>query len=154
MVTNDSYCSFPQQYEKMLRLHSNAMTKLPETMMALDDFHIPNDVKQAENLMQEGLKLKEDLVNMMAEAELSIDHFITELKEQNPGVETCPATKDYIMMMSSLNGLLEELKAKRTDFEAFWTLHDARVNHAIKLCHFGRTTEEVGLSHGDHMIVM
>ena len=129
----------------MLKLHSNVMTKLPETKMALDDFHIPNDVKQAENLMQEDLKLKEVIVNMMIDAEFSIDRFITKLKGQNPEIETSPATKDYVMMMSSLNGLLEELKAKRTDFEAFWTLHKARVDHMLMLCHFSRTTAKVGL---------
>ena len=129
----------------MLKLHSNAMAKLPETKMALDDFLVPNDVKQAENLMQEDLKLRGKLINMMAEAQLSIDHFITELKEQNQELETHPTTKDYIMMTSSLNGLLDELKAMRIDFEAFWTIHKANVDHIMKVCHFTRTTKKVGL---------
>ncbi len=120
------------------------MDRLPLTMAGLNDFHIPANVKEAEHLMQEDLKLKEDLVNSMAEAEVSIDRFLLELREQNPDLEMRPATKDYSVMTSSLDGMLEELKATQEEFDRFWALHKARVDHMVKMCHFSRTTEKVG----------
>ncbi len=136
----------------MVILHSKAMNKLPETIIALDDFHVPANVKEAEDLMQEDLKLKEDLVNMMAEAEVSIDRFLAELQEQNSEVELRPSTKGYFVMISFLNGLLEELKSKQEEFDGFWALHKARVDHMMKMCHFNRTTDKVGTVTCCHMI--
>ena len=47
-------------------------------------------------------------------------------------------------MMSLLNKMLEELKTKQTEFDQFWSLHKARVDHMMRMCHFNRTSEKVG----------
>ena len=119
------------------------MDKLPQTIIALNDFQVPANVKEAENLMQEDLKLKERLVNLIAEAEVSIDRFMSELREQYPSLEMNPATRDHITMMSLLNGMMEELKNKQEEFDDFWALHKARVDHMMRMCHFVRTAAKV-----------
>ena len=58
------------------------MQRFPETKNALDHFDIPTTVKDAENLMQEDLALKEKMINLFAESELKMDEFLTTLKGQ------------------------------------------------------------------------
>ena len=79
-------------------------------LTALDLYDIPKDVKDAEKLMQEDLKLKERIVNQIALAEVAADNFMNELRQQKPedSFEISPATKDYITMLSLLNGILTE----------------------------------------------
>ena len=74
--------SSPQQYERMVHLHKKTMQRFPETKNALDHFDIPTTVKDAENLMQEDLALKEKMINLFAESELKMDEFLTTLKGQ------------------------------------------------------------------------
>ena len=121
------------------------MAELPDLLTALDLYDVPKDVKDAEKLMQEDLKLKERIVNEITVAEMAADYFMTELKEQNPedSLEMSPATKDYITMMSLLKGMLEELKEKEEEFDKLWALHRARVDHMMRMCHFNRSAAKV-----------
>ena len=122
------------------------MAELPDLLTALDLYDIPKDVKDAEKLMQEDLKLKERIVNEIALAEVAADNFMNELRQQKPedSFEISPATKDYITMVSLLNGILEELKEKEEQFDKVWALHRARVDHMMRMCHFNRSAGKVG----------
>ena len=122
------------------------MAELPDLLTALDLYDVPKDVKDAEKLMQEDLKLKERIVNEITVAKMTADYFMTELKEQNPedSLEMSPATEDHITMMSLLNGMLEELKEKKEKFDKVWALHRARVDHTMHMCRFNRSAAKVG----------
>ena len=58
------------------------MAHLPDTKQALRTFSVPTTVKDAEQLMQEELGLKEKMINLFAESELKMDQFLTSLKGQ------------------------------------------------------------------------
>ena len=58
------------------------MANLPETKKALSSFSVPTTVKDAEQLMQEELGLKEKMINLFAESEVKMDQFLTSLKGQ------------------------------------------------------------------------
>ena len=58
------------------------MARLPETKEALNSFTVPSTVKDAEQLMQNELGLKEKVINLFAESELKMDQFLSSLKEQ------------------------------------------------------------------------
>lgn len=58
------------------------MARLPETTQALNTFSVPSTVKDAEQLMQSELDLKEKMINLFAESELKMDQFLSSLKEQ------------------------------------------------------------------------
>ena len=114
-------------------------------LTAFDRYDVPKDVKDAEKMMQEGMKLKERVVNVIAVVEVAADKFMNELKEQNPedSSENSLATKDYVSMMSQLNGMLEELKEKKKELDKVWALHQARADHMIHVCQFNRSAEKV-----------
>ena len=141
-------CFNLQQYEHIIKLHGTAVAELPNLITALDLCDLPKDVKDAEKLMQEDLKLKETIVGKIAEAEVAIDRFMDEMKQQRPedSFEISPATKDHITMLSLLNGMLEELKEKQEEFDEFWALHRARVDHMMRMCHFSRSVAKVRVS--------
>ena len=121
------------------------MAELPDMLTAFDRYNVPKDVKDAEKMMQEGMKLKERVVNVIAVVEVAADKFMNELKEQNPedSSESSLATKDYVSMMSQLNGMLEELKEKKEELDKVWALHQARGDHMIRVCQFDRSAEKV-----------
>ena len=141
-------CFNLQQYEHIIKLHGTVVAELPNLITALDLCDLPKDVKDAEKLMQEDLKLKETIVGKIAEAEVAIDRFMDEMKQQRPedSFEISPATKDHITMLSLLNGMLEELKEKQEEFDEFWALHRARVDHMMCMCHFSRSVAKVRVS--------
>ena len=126
-------------------MHTEALSQFPKLTEALNLCEVPASVKDAEHLMQEDLKLKETLANKMAETELSIDRFLETLKHQRPmdTMEMSPDTKEHITMMSSLNGMLQELKAEQGKFDSFWMVHKARVDHMMRNCHFNRGVDKV-----------
>ena len=95
--------------------------------------------------MTEDLKLKETLVNRLAEAELSIENFLDVLKCQTDQgtLEISLGTKDYITMMSTLNGMLEDVRNSQSQFDEFWCIHKARVDHMMRMCHFNRSVGKV-----------
>ncbi len=133
-----------QEYEKVQVLHRRALSSMPQVKEALKDCAIPDTVKEAENLMQEDLKLKENLVNRITEAELNIDNFLSMLDRQGSaeGVELGANSgdeKDYITLQESLNGMLKDLRASLSKFDSFWTTHKARVDHMMRMCHFKKT---------------
>ena len=134
-----------QEYEKVQRIHSEAMAQFAKLTEALNLCEVPSCVKDAEHLMQEDLKLKETLANKMAEAELSSDRFLDALKHQQPveSIEMSPDTKELLTMMASLGGMLQELKAEQGKFDSFWVIHKARVDHMMRMCHFNRSAEKV-----------
>ena len=71
-----------QQYERIVHLHSKITARLPETQEGLNNFDVPTTVKDAEQLMQQDLSLKEKMINLFAESELKMDEFLASLKEQ------------------------------------------------------------------------
>jgi hypothetical protein len=134
-----------QEFEKVQKIHSDAMAQFLKLTAALDLVEVPSSVKDAEHLMTEDLKLKEALDNKMAEAELSTDRFLEALKHQQPldTLEMSPDTKEQITMMSSLNGMLQELKVEQGKFDSFWMIHKVRMDHMMRTCHFNRSAEKV-----------
>lgn len=129
----------------MKRLYERATIRLPAVKDALNLCSMPTSVKDAETLMLEDLRLKEGLVNKLAEAELSIDTFLEVLKTQHDlgTMQISLGTKDYITMLSNLNGMVEDVRSKQNEFDMFWTVHKARVDHMMRMCHFNRTAEKV-----------
>ena len=134
----------------MQALHRRAMTRVPDVMGALGACTLPSSVPEAEHLMTEDLKLKENLVNKIAEAELNIDRFLSALREQGleeENVEVGGALgeegKEYVTMKKALEGMLKDLKASQGQFDGFWTTHKARVDHMMRMCYFQRTAEKV-----------
>jgi len=140
---------FYQEFEKVQVLHRHAMSSVPEVKEALNVCSVPNSVKEAEQLMQEDLKLKENLVNRITEAELNIDCFISSLNQQesSEGVELGAGAgdaKDYTTMRTYLDELLVELRTSLSTFDAFWLVHKARVDHMMRMCHFKKIAAAVG----------
>ena len=121
------------------------MGKLPTIVDQLDRFKMAEGVKDAERLMQEGLQLKETMMGMIAQTEMSIDSFVSELQEQQPegSIEISPTTRGHITMLAILTGMLAELKGKIEEFDQFWFLHKERMDHMMRMCHFKRTAEKV-----------
>ena len=121
------------------------MAQFLKLTVALDFCEVPSSVKDAEHLMTEDLKLKEALGNKMAKAILSTERFLETLMHQLPldTMEMAPDTKEQITMMSSLNGMLQELKAEQGKFDSFWMIHKARVDHLMRMCHFNRSAKKV-----------
>ncbi|XP_064394255.1 guanine nucleotide exchange factor DBS-like isoform X2 [Halichondria panicea] len=132
------------EFEKMQHLYQRAKTRFPDVRDALDLVKVPTCVKEAEHIMTEDLKLKEGLVNRLAEAELSIDNFLDVLKHQvdQGSLEISLGTKDYITMMSALNGMLEDIRNTMSQFDKFWGVHKARVDHMMRMCHFNRSADK------------
>ena len=123
------------------------MTELPDLLTGFDLYDVPKDVKDAEKLMQENVKLKERVVNEISVVEVAADKFMNELKQQRPedSFESSPPTKDYIsIMMSQLNELLRELKEKKEEIDKVWALCQARMDHMTRVCHFNSSAEKVG----------
>ena len=126
------------------------MTRVPQVTDALCECAVPASVPEAEHLMTEDLKLKENLVNKIAEAELNIDRFLTVLREQGleeenveVGGSSGSGSEEYITMKTALQGMLKDLKASQGQFDSFWTTHKARVDHMMRMCYFNRTAEKV-----------
>ena len=46
-------------------------------------------------------------------------------------------------MMLSVEKMMKEIKARQSEFDQFWKLHRARVEHMMSMCHFNRSTEKV-----------
>ena len=137
-----------QEFEKVQVLHRHAMASVPEVTEALNVCSVPGTIKEAEHLMQEDLKLKENLVNRVTEAELNIDSFVSSLDRQgsSEGVELGAGAgnaKDYMTMRNYLDDLLVELRTSLSKFDAFWLVHKARVDHMMRMCHFKKTAATV-----------
>lgn len=150
-----------QEFEKTQVLHRNAMTRVPDVTGALRACEVPDSVKDAEHLMQEDLKLKENLVNRIAEAELNIDRLLSMLAMTENGTEesvevgSVSGGRDYVSMKEALHGMLKDLKGSQGQFDSFWTVHKARVDHMMRMCHYKRTAEKVcgtGVAYGSHEI--
>lgn len=138
------YSSPLQEFEKTQVLHRRAMARVPEVTGALRACEVPNSVKEAEHLMQEDLKLKENLVNKIAEAELNIDRLLSVLKGQG-AEESVEVGSEYISMREALMSMMKDLRASQGQFDSFWTSHKTRVDHMMRMCHFKKTAEKVGV---------
>lgn len=138
-----------QEFEKIQVLFKRAMNSVPEVTEALRMCDVPMSVKDAEHLMQEDLKLKESLVNKVAEAELNIDGLLSSLESDEEGGRKAEGKgaksgdEDYISMQEALRKMLKDLKVSQGQFDGFWTLHKARVDHMMHMCHFKQTAEKV-----------
>lgn len=69
-------------YEKVKQLHEQILLKFPDVRDGLNDFEVPQNVKDAERLMTQHLKLKEYFVNFFAEVDVCIDELTSNLSEQ------------------------------------------------------------------------
>ena len=126
-------------------MHSKTVAHYPKFTEALDHSELPNGVKEAEQLMQADLKLKETFGGKMAEAALSADRFLETLKQQQPGATMQMAldTKEHIKMMVSLKLIQQELKEKQEKLSSFWLVHKAHMEHVIHMCSYNERAEEV-----------
>ena len=74
-------CTFLQIYEKVQKLREKILVKFPDVRDGLNQFEIPQSVKDAERLMQQHLKLKEFFVNLFAEIDVLIDELTSNLEK-------------------------------------------------------------------------
>ena len=134
-----------QEYENVRQMHSKTTARYPKFTKALDHSKLPSNVKEAEQLMQADLKLKESFENKMVEALQSNDRFLEVLKQQQPGatMEMALDTKEHIKMMVSLKLMHQELKEKQDQLNSFWLAHKTRMEHLIHMCNLNERTEEV-----------
>ncbi|XP_019856098.1 PREDICTED: triple functional domain protein-like [Amphimedon queenslandica] len=134
-------------YEKVKILRGKILEKMPHVRDGLNDFEIPQSVKDAERLMTEQLKLKEFFVNMFAEIDVCIDQLTTYLVDQSQ--DTTLSGASAVAMLSSehvlayLNRTNEEVHEEQAEFDKFWALHKARLDHMMRTCHYKRTVEKV-----------
>ena len=92
---------FLQLYEKVQHLRGKILFKFPDVRDGLNEFEIPQSVKDAERLMQQHLKLKEFFVNYFAEIDVLIDDLTNNLLKQSSetthsvaaAVATLPSTE-------------------------------------------------------------
>ena len=129
-------------------LHRHAIASVPEATESLNMCSVPDSVKEAEQLMQKDLQLKENLVNRITEAELNIDGLISSLTSQgvkgkNDVGASSGGTEDYGTMKDALSGMLQDMHSSLSQFDAFWTVHKARVDHMMRMCHFQKTASSV-----------
>ena len=84
-------------------LRGKILKKMPDVREGLNEFEIPQSVKDAERLMTEQLKLKELFVNMFAEIDVSIDQLTTYLVDQSQ--DTTLSGASAVAMVSSADVL-------------------------------------------------
>ena len=126
-------------------MHSKTIARYPRFTKTLNHNELPSSIKEAEQLMQADLKLKESFDSKIAEALLSNERFLEALKQQQPGATLQMAldTKEHIKMMVSLKVMHEELKEKQEKLDSFWLVHKAHMEHVIHMCHLNERAEEV-----------
>ena len=117
--------------------------EIPKIKASLDSLDMPEDVKAAERTMQESLMRRERIFTLLTEAEMPIHTFLKHLN--HPGEEEVGTamTKAYNSMIASLGEMLEELKEEEKGSNAFWTVHKARLDHFLRICHFKKSAEKV-----------
>ena len=111
--------------------------------MSLDSVEMPDDVRGAEKMMQDSLMKRERMFTLLTEAEMPIHTFLKHLNHPSEEEMGTAMTKDYNSMIASLNGLLEELKVTEKDSNAFWSIHKARIDHFLRICHFKKSANKV-----------
>ena len=134
----------------MLVLHRHAIASMPEVSKSLNMFSVPETIKEAEQLLQRDMMLKENLVNRITEAELNIDGLLTALVNQGSEAEieggaSSAGAKDYGTMKDTLEAMTVDLHACIGEFDTFWLVHKARVDHMMHMCHFRSMAISVSL---------
>lgn len=126
-------------------MHDKTIARYPKFAETLDHGKLPSRVKEAEQLMQADLKLKERFESKMAEALLSSHKFLEALKQQQPEarMQIDLDTKDHIKMMASLKGMHQDLKEKQDQLNTFWLAHKACMGQLMHMCHLNEKIEEV-----------
>lgn len=81
-------------------LRGKILEKMPDVRDGMNDFEIPQSVKDAERLMTEQLKLKEFFVNMFAEIDVCIDDLTTYLVDQSQDTTVSGGTSAVAMLSS------------------------------------------------------
>lgn len=72
-------------------MRERILEKFPDVRDGLNEFEVPQSVKDAERLMTEHLKLKEFFVNYFAEIDVCIDQLTTNLLNQPEDTTHSPA---------------------------------------------------------------
>ena len=126
-------------------MHDKTIARYPKFAEALDHNKLPSRVKEAEQLMQADLKLKESFESKLAAALLSSQKFLEALRKQQPeaSMQIGLDTKEHIKMMASLKGLHQDLKDKQDQLNAFWIAHKAHMGQLMHMCHLYEKVEEV-----------
>ena len=135
-------------YERIEQLREQILTRIPHVRDGLNEFEIPQSVKDAERLLQQHLKLKEFFVNMFAEIDVLIDQLSTRLtpKEEEEATSlgaTTVAVLNTPEVMEYLNRTNEDIRQEQAEFDSFWGVHKARLDHIMRTCHFYRTVMKV-----------
>ena len=110
------------------------------TADVVDQYQLPSSVKDAEHLMQESLKIKESLNVRVSEGITFFDGLLESLKQQDA---TNMAESSNESAISSLEILLQELRAKLEQLESIWLVCKHHMDHMIRICHFNENAKEV-----------
>ena len=163
---HDCPCTFHQIYEKVQKLREKILVKFPDVRDGLNQFEIPQSVKDAERLMQQHLKLKEFFVNLFAEIDVLIDELTSNLEEGatnssvGGAIGALPSTEvlsylnsyvhrgrghreEYNTIIYLLYSTNEEVREEQAEFEKFWSSHKQRLDHMMKVCHYKRSLAKV-----------
>jgi hypothetical protein len=138
-------------YESIIKLRKKILQRFPDVRDGLNEFEIPQTVKDAERLMSQHLKLKEFFINFFAEIDVCIDQLNDNLtppgdsSDHQPAlllpIKTLPILSDSVLPF--LNKTNEEVHEEQAEFDKFWSLHKASLDHMMRTCHFKRTIEKV-----------
>ena len=113
----------------------------------LNEFEVPQSVKDAERLLQQHLKLKEFFINLFAEIDVLMDQLTTRLlAKQEAAASLSVATVALLStpsVMEYLNRTNEDVREEQAEFDKFWVMHKARLDHIMRTCHFYRSVIKV-----------
>ena len=134
-------------YERIAQLREQILSRLPDVRDGLNEFEVPQLVKDAERLLQQHLKLKEFFVNMFAEIDVLMDQLTTRLLAKNEAAASLTVATVALLpipsVMEYLNRTNEEVHEEQAEFDKFWAMHKARLDHIMRTCHFYRTVIKV-----------
>ena len=134
-------------YERIAQLREQILSRLPDVRDGLNEFEVPQLVKDAERLLQQHLKLKEFFVNMFAEIDVLMDQLTTRLLAKNEAAASLSVATVALLpipsVMEYLNRTNEEVHEEQAEFDKFWAMHKARLDHIMRTCHFYRTVIKV-----------
>ena len=136
-------------YERVEQLRERILKRFPDVRDGLNDFEVPDLVKDAERLLQQHLKLKEFFMNMFAEIDVLIDQLVTRLIEKGEGAASLGVATVALLptpsVLEYLNRTNEDVREEQAEFDKFWSMHKSRLDHIMKTCHFYRSVKKVSI---------
>lgn len=129
-------------------LRERILKRFPDIRDGLNEFQVPQSVKDAERLLQQHLKLKEYFVNMFAEIDVLMDQLIGNIVKSSgenaanldvAAVALLPTS----VVLEYLNRTNEDVQEEQAEFNKFWAVHKSRLDHMMRTCHFYKTVQKV-----------